>query len=135
MADRIFSVWRPLNSVVEDQPLAFGDGSSISIKDCVGIDHIRRYCVGESNYPLYSSGYRWYYLNRQTRDEVLIFKTHDSDTSVKAMCEYYPVKLWKENNSVPGCPHTSFRKSGIPSNYVPRESIEVRALVFSEEQE
>ena len=73
-----------------DQPLAFGDGSHVSLETCIGVDHIRMQYVGESNYPLYQPGYRWYYLSEQTKDEVLIFKTHDSDTTKKAMCKSVP---------------------------------------------
>lgn len=51
------------------------------------VDHVRKSYVGESLYPLAYPGYRWHYLNRQTKDEVLMFKTYDSSESAPARCE------------------------------------------------
>ncbi|PVH81943.1 hypothetical protein DL98DRAFT_621493 [Cadophora sp. DSE1049] len=62
--------------------------NGVKIQDCVGVDHIWRRYVGESNYPLYSPGYNCYFLSGQTKDEVIIFKTHDSSKAAKAMCRF-----------------------------------------------
>ncbi|KAK3402545.1 hypothetical protein B0T20DRAFT_449596 [Sordaria brevicollis] len=120
---RIINVWRPLRHPVTNYPLAVCDGSTVQQEKMVAVDHVRKYYEGEGLYPLYDERMRWYYLNRQTKDEVLLFKTFDSSTTVKARC----------------CPHTSFKQSGDEregaecSNRVARESIEVRALVFSKD--
>ena len=58
------SVWRPIKQTIYDCPLVVGDGSTLPISNCVAVDYIRKKYIGESNYPLYSSGYRWYYLNQ-----------------------------------------------------------------------
>ncbi|KAA8631814.1 hypothetical protein SMACR_09154 [Sordaria macrospora] len=87
----------------------------------VAADHVRKNYQGEGLYPLYDEGMKWFYLNSQTKDEVLLFKTYDSAEGMKARC----------------CPHTSFKQSGGEhevsecGNRTARESIEVRALVFS----
>jgi hypothetical protein len=52
----------------------------------VPVDHVRKYYVGESLYPLACSKYRWHYLSRQTKDEVLLVKTFDSKEDVPAKC-------------------------------------------------
>ncbi|KAK3947437.1 hypothetical protein QBC32DRAFT_354304 [Pseudoneurospora amorphoporcata] len=125
---RIINVWRPLRYPVTDYPLAVCDGSTVQPQNLVAVDHVRKNYEGEGLYPLYDEGMKWYYLNRQTKDEVLLFKTFDSKEGLKARC----------------CPHTSFKQSGGGnleqetggdcSNAVvrtARESIEVRAMVFS----
>ncbi|KAK3350474.1 hypothetical protein B0H65DRAFT_545598 [Neurospora tetraspora] len=121
---RIINVWRPLRHPVANYALAVCDGSTVQPQNLVAVDHVRKNYEGEGLYPLYDQGMKWYYLNRQTKDEVLFFKTYDSAEGVKARC----------------CPHTSFKQSsgeqpvqeaGDCSNATPRESIEVRALVFS----
>ncbi|KAI8626761.1 putative 7 alpha-cephem-methoxylase [Xylariaceae sp. FL1651] len=112
---RIINVWRPLLNTIENFPLAVCDGSTLSTDRLLAVDHVRKYYVGESLYPMASAEYRWYYLGQQTKDEVLLFKTFDSSELVPAKC----------------CPHTSFAQSGVRAEANPRESIEVRALVFS----
>ncbi|KAK1779918.1 hypothetical protein QBC45DRAFT_464573 [Copromyces sp. CBS 386.78] len=99
--------------------------NTVQPQNLVAVDHVRKNYEGEGLYPLYDEGMKWYYLNRQTKDEVLLFKTFDSKEEVKARC----------------CPHTSFKQSGGNldqetgdcSNpvWTARESIEVRAIVFS----
>ncbi|KAJ0147821.1 hypothetical protein CTA2_755 [Colletotrichum tanaceti] len=112
---RIINVWRPLRNPIENFPLALCDGSTVTETNLLRVDHVRKHYVGESLYPLFSKDMRWYFLDRQSKDEVLVFKTYDSSTTVKAKC----------------CPHTSFHQSGSPVDGNPRETIEVRALVFS----
>ncbi|KAF2175361.1 putative 7 alpha-cephem-methoxylase [Zopfia rhizophila CBS 207.26] len=114
--DSFFSIWRPFGNTVENFPLAMCDGSTVGPRDLVLADHVRKTYIGETVYPLYQDNYKWYYLNRQTRDEVLILKMFDSEPTAKAKC----------------CPHTSFKLSAGTDNPRARESIEIRALVFCE---
>ncbi|KAK4222456.1 putative 7 alpha-cephem-methoxylase [Podospora fimiseda] len=102
MGERAKNLWRPILYPVENYPLAVCDG--------------RTAYIGESLYPLECPDYRCYYLNRQTKDKVLAFKTYDSAEWVPANC----------------CPHTSFQQSEVPAGAKYRESIEVRALAFTE---
>ncbi|KAJ5626533.1 7 alpha-cephem-methoxylase [Penicillium herquei] len=81
---RIINVWRPLSNSIVDYPLAVCDGSTVPADKLVAVDHIRKHHIGESFYPLQCEGYRWYYLSRQAPNEVLLFKTYDSSTNVKA---------------------------------------------------
>ncbi|UPK91720.1 hypothetical protein LCI18_002655 [Fusarium solani-melongenae] len=82
------SVWRPITHPIENYPLALCDGSTVPPEMPLRVDHVRKYYVGESLYPLQSPKYRWHYLNRETRDEVLLFKMFDSRESVAAKCEF-----------------------------------------------
>ena len=62
-----------------------------------------------------SEGHRWHYLNQQTPGEVLLIKCFDSKTDGRAR----------------RVPHSAFIDEER-ENEVTRESIEVRALVFNE---
>lgn len=71
-----------------------------------------------------SDKHRFYYIKDMSPDEVLLLKCYDS---------------WGEGE--PGgkkglavrTPHTAFEDPATPPDAKPRESIEVRALVFYEE--
>jgi hypothetical protein len=57
--------------------------------NCLTADFVRKHYVGESMYPLPGGGhYRWHYLSRQTKDEVLMLKMYDSDQDVPARCKF-----------------------------------------------
>ncbi|OIW30194.1 methyltransferase CmcJ [Coniochaeta ligniaria NRRL 30616] len=113
---RIVNIWRPIKHPVGDWPLALCDGSTVDRADLLATDHVTRDYVGETYNMLYRDMYRWYYLNTQTPDEVLLFKMFDSELRIKAR----------------HCPHASFQHRTVPDGTLPRESIEVRALVFSD---
>lgn len=81
------SVWRPLLNPVENYPLAVCDGSSVPEDKLLAVDHVRKHYVGEGLYPLADPQYRWYYLNQQTKDEVILIKTFDSKEGVAAKCK------------------------------------------------
>lgn len=81
------SVWRPIGDPVENFPLAFMDGSAVPEDKLIEVDVVRRSFPGESYYPLENGGYKWYFMDRQTQDDVLFMKMNDSDSSVKAKCK------------------------------------------------
>ncbi|KAH8592065.1 hypothetical protein B0O99DRAFT_718249 [Bisporella sp. PMI_857] len=112
---RVVNVWRPLENPVEDSPLAVCDGSTVDDSILVAVDHVRRDYVGEYFRLIPSAKLKWYYLSKQTKDEVLLLKMYDSSPSVKAKC----------------CPHASFQSKMVQPGTKPRESIEVRVLIFS----
>ncbi|EJP70062.1 7 alpha-cephem-methoxylase, putative [Beauveria bassiana ARSEF 2860] len=112
---RIINVWRPIGNPVESMPLAFMDGSQVPQDKLIEVDVVRRSFPGESFYPLEHGGYKWYFMNQQAQDEVLFMKMTDSKEDVKAKC----------------CPHASFAQMACEGAR-PRESIEARALVFTD---
>lgn len=135
-ADFPFSIWLPLRHAVNDWPLAVCDGSSISSEHLIETDTIRRNYQGANMYMLHSNEHKWYFLRRQQVDEALIFKQFDTAV-VEAGCEYSVFSLGKKQRITDkrkiktGCPHSSFYQSNIPVDALPRESIELRALVFT----
>jgi len=111
---RIINVWRPLVPAVGDWPLAIADGSTVSPQDLVETDHIRRHYSGSTMYLQHRPGQKFYFLSNQTHEEVLLFKNFDSK---KVEARY--------------APHASFQHPNPSNDALPRESIEVRAFVFS----
>ena len=64
--------------VIHDRPIAICDASTIKRGDLVEADHVRKHYSGTNYYALSSPHYRWYYLNKQTKDEVTLVKIFDS---------------------------------------------------------
>ncbi|KAH8596649.1 methyltransferase CmcJ [Bisporella sp. PMI_857] len=112
---RVINVWRPLIDSVEDWPLAMCDGSVVNRSDLVETDHIRRHYMGSTMYLMHNPQQRFYYMSNQSKDDVLIFKNFDSSPEVAAAY----------------APHASFLHPNCPKDATPRQSIEVRALVFT----
>lgn len=83
------SLWRPLYHTVQDRPLAVCDGSTVDQADLVRTDYVRRDDVQETMYLLHNDRQKWYYLSRQTPDDVLLIKIYDSSQDVKAISKPY----------------------------------------------
>ncbi|KAK8015184.1 hypothetical protein PG990_008480 [Apiospora arundinis] len=113
------NVWRPIHHPVKDCPLAMCDARSVGPGDLIATDNYRETFSGESYHMVHKPEHKWYYLSEQTRDEALLFKIHDSSEEVEAS----------------RCSHTAFRASNVRGTAEPRESIEVRCLVFFESEQ
>jgi hypothetical protein len=120
-ADRLFShrfaeinVWRAIRGPIESSPLALCDAHSLEAKDIVPMDLVYRERVGETFGFLHNPKHRWYYFPRMQRNEAILLKCYDSMDDGRARFTA----------------HTSFEDPSSPPNAAPRESIEVRALVF-----
>jgi hypothetical protein len=108
------NVWRPIRGPLQDAPLAVCDARSIAPEDRIAADLIYRDRKTETYSFNYSPAHRWYYYPEMRRDEAILFKGFDSDKSAKARFTA----------------HTAFDDPTAPRVVLPRESIEVRALVF-----
>jgi hypothetical protein len=108
------NVWRPIAGPLEDAPLALCDARTIAADDLIASDLIYRDKVGETYALRYSPAHRWFYFPRLRRDEAVLIKCFDSDLDS------------------PGrfTAHTAFDDPTTSPDALPRESIEVRALVF-----
>jgi hypothetical protein len=109
----IINVWRPIRGPVADSPLALCDARSFSNDDLIASDLVYPHVRGETSSVEYKPGHRWYYFSDQQPDEALLIRVHDSADDGRARLSF----------------HTSFENPLAP-NAPPRESIEVRALVF-----
>jgi len=108
------NVWRAIRGPIESSPLALCDSRSLSVEDIVPTDLVYRERVGETLGFLYNPKQRWYYFPRMEPNEAILLKCYDSINDGRARFTA----------------HTSFEDPSSPPNAAPRESIEVRALVF-----
>lgn len=110
----IFNVWRPIRGPLEDAPLALADAQSVAADDFVATDLLYTDRTGETYNVRHNPAHRWYYAPRMSRDEVLLFRSYDSADDGRARF----------------VPHAAFEDPMAPRNALPRESIELRTLVF-----
>jgi hypothetical protein len=111
---QVINLWRPIRGPLQDFPLAVCDAGSVSFDDLVPSDLIYPHRVGETYQVLYNPAHRWYYVPEMQVEECLLLKCFDSKADGRARF----------------APHSAFADPTAPSGAAPRESIEVRALVF-----
>ncbi|KXS93411.1 hypothetical protein AC579_8932 [Pseudocercospora musae] len=121
----IVNAWRPLKTVHRD-PLAVCDARSVAESDLEEVKVALRFESSEGEMVQRvnttwevkaNPAHKWYWPKQMTPDEVLLFKCFDS----------------KEDGRARWAPHSAFQ---LPlQDGSPRESIEVRALVYWEGQE
>jgi hypothetical protein len=109
----VVNVWRPIRGPVLDSPLALCDARSFTDDDLIASDLVYAHVRGETSRVEYNPKHRWYYFSEQQTDEVLFIRVHDSANDGRARLSF----------------HTSFDNPLTPGA-PPRESIEVRTLVF-----
>lgn len=109
----IVNVWRPIRGPVLDSPLALCDARTFTNDDLIASDLVYAHVRGETSRVEYKPVHRWYYFSEQQVDEALLIRIHDSADDGRARLSFHTSF---ENTLTPGAP--------------PRESIEVRALVF-----
>lgn len=110
----VINVWRPIRGPVVDAPLAVTDASSVADGDLVASDLIYPDRTGEIYYVKYNPDHKWFYVPAMRTDEVLLIKCYDSINDGRA--RYVP--------------HSAFVDPTTPVGAPPRESIELRTLVF-----
>jgi hypothetical protein len=111
---QVINFWRPLFSPLQDAPLAVCDSRTVAAEDLVPSDLVYKERVGETYSVRYNPAHQWYYVPEMRRDEALLLKIADTRTDIPARF----------------MPHTSFTDPTTPPDARPRESIEVRTLVF-----
>ena len=74
------SSWRPFFSDLQDWPLGLCDWESVDVdNDLTPSDTIFPTNVAETLQVHENAGHKWYFLTKQSKDEVLLFKIFDSD--------------------------------------------------------
>ncbi len=111
---QVINLWRPIGVPAYDHPLAFADARSVPFEDYVPTDLIYPNRVGETYSVRYRPDHRWYYVPHLRPDEALLIKCYDS----------------AEDGRARFVPHTAFDDPTTPPDAPPRESIEIRSLVF-----
>jgi hypothetical protein len=113
-----YNVWRALSPAPQDVPLALCDARSVASGDLLPADAIfDRDGVDEWSFEglvvAHSPTHRWHWFGDLGRDEVIMFKTNDSDPD--------------RAHSVP---HVAFDDPDCPPDAPPRASIEMRAIAY-----
>jgi len=110
----IVQIWRATNTPIETDPLCIADARSLDFADMLVAE--RRYPdrIGQTYRIMHNPKHEFFWFPRMTRDEAIVFKVFDSATDGRAR--------WTA--------HTAFSNPLAPANAAPRESIELRALVF-----
>lgn len=113
----MYNVWRSVSPPPQDFPLAVCDVTSVELADEVTVTAITEEGGAEIRHDttsyVHNPGHRWCYFTDMTPDEVLVFKSHDTD---------------------PACarrvPHTAFTDPTCPKGVPTRASVEARALAL-----
>ncbi len=110
----VVNVWRPIRGPIQDAPLAVADAQSVDSDDLVATDLIYPDRTGEIYYVKFNPSHRWFYAPAMRQHEVMLIKCFDSADDGRARF----------------VPHAAFVDPTTPAGALPRESIELRTLVF-----
>lgn len=110
----IVNLWRPIRGPLLDAPLALCDAGSVAPGDLVASDLVYPNRVGETYAVAFNPAHRWFYVPAMRTDEAVLIKCYDS----------------AEDGRARFAPHTAFDDPTTPPDAPPRESIELRTLVF-----
>jgi hypothetical protein len=113
-----FNVWRAISAPPQDVPLAVCDARSVTANDLILADAVfdapgKPEWSFEGVVVAHHPRHRWHWFSDMTRDEVLVFKTHDSDPA-RAHC----------------VPHVAFDNPSCGRAVAPRASIEMRGIAL-----
>ena len=113
----LYNMWRAMSPPPQDFPLAVCDARTVAPTDEITVAALTRERVGEIRHDttgyLFNRAHGWHYYPDMTRDEVLIFKAHDTDG--------------ERSRRVP---HTAFTDPTCPSDVPTRASVEMRGLAL-----
>jgi hypothetical protein len=113
-----YNVWRAITPPPQDVPLAICDARSIAAQDLIAADAIFDHEGAvvfsfESLLLRHSPRQHWVFYSNMRPDEVLVFKTNDTDPG-RAHC----------------VPHGAFDNPDCPADAVPRASLEMRGIAY-----
>ncbi|PGH08511.1 hypothetical protein AJ80_07831 [Polytolypa hystricis UAMH7299] len=113
---QIISIWKPLFGPLKDWPLGLLDYTSMDTeRDLVASDNIYPHVIRETYNVLFNERHKWYYLENQQADEVLVFKGFDTHAT---------------RGHARVCPHAAFADPLAPATARPRESFECQSVVI-----
>ena len=114
-----YNVWRAISGAPQDVPLALCDARSLAGPELIRADAIFDPPGGAPEFSFegyvvaHDPGHRWLWFSAMEPDEVIVFKTSESDPA-RAQC----------------IPHVAFDDPAAPTDAPPRVSIEMRANCY-----
>lgn len=109
----LINIWRAI-APIQESPLAVCDARSIAPQDLVAGDLLYRNYAGETYAITYNPSHKWFYFPQMQPDEALFIKCFDS----------------AEDGRARFAAHTGFDDPTSPPDAAPRQSIELRTVVF-----
>ncbi|MDG2002453.1 MAG: CmcJ/NvfI family oxidoreductase [Novosphingobium sp.] len=114
----MYNLWRAVSPPPQDFPLAVCDATSVDPADEVPVTAVTStLSTGDMRHDttgyLHNPRHRWHYYPDMTKDEVIIFKAHDS-----------------QENVLRRVPHTAFTDPTCPPGTPTRASVESRGLAI-----
>jgi hypothetical protein len=110
----INNLWRPIRGPVLESPLTLCDAQSLSEENLIASDLKYPDRTGETYAITYNPNQRYYYFPMMQADEVVLIRCYDS--ALRGAARFSA--------------HTGFDDPTSPPDAPPRESLEVRMLVF-----
>lgn len=110
----VVNVWRPIQGPIQDSPLAVSDARTVADRDLVATDLVYPDRLGEIYYVQFNPAHKWFYAPAMRDDEIMLIKCYDS----------------RDDGRARFVPHSAFADPTTPVNAPPRQSIELRTLVF-----
>jgi hypothetical protein len=110
----IINLWRPIRGPVLESPLTLCDAQSLAEENLVASDLKYPDRTGETYSVTYNPNQRYYYFPKMQADETVLIRRFDSALEGAARFSA----------------HTGFDDPTSPPDAPPRESLEVRTLVF-----
>src|ERR1700746_2562621 len=110
----IINLWRPIRGPVLESPLALCDAQSLEEENLIASDLKYPDRTGETYSITYNPNQRYYYFPKMEPDEAVLIRCFDSALSGPRRFSAHP----------------GFDDPETPANAPPRESIEVRTVVF-----
>jgi len=110
----IINLWRPIRGPLLESPLALCDAQSLENENLIASDLKYPDRTGETYSITYNPNQRYYYFPRMQADEAVLIRCFDSALDGPRRFSA----------------HTGFDDPETPADAPPRESIEVRTLVF-----
>ena len=108
------NVWRPIAGPLLRSPLVLCDSQTLDYDNLLPSDLRYPDRTGETYAVTYNPGQRWYYFPRMQPDEAILISCYDS----------------ARRHAARFSAHGAFDDPSTPADAPPRESIEVRTLVF-----
>ena len=109
----LVNYWRPITGPLRDDPLAICAPQSVAPDDLVRVRHVYPYGESEIYGVAHNPDHRWYYMSDMQPDDAIFFKVYDESGQRPLVAPHSAFSL-----PTPGAP--------VP----PRESFELRLMVF-----
>ncbi|KAH8704098.1 hypothetical protein BGW36DRAFT_423624 [Talaromyces proteolyticus] len=130
---RFYNLWRPIRGPVKDWPLALCDNSNLNVHEIEIGDVVFEDFTINNEYIRFSPEQKWHYVSDQQASEAWVFVQGDAKPHTRHGISTSMTVVVFGLHARKGVPHSSFQLRGNNNDHVPRETIEIRALAYFED--